>query len=66
MTTFLCACLCDQDDGVYLVEPPAFLIKNGFVPSGVCWKLKKALYGLCQAPKRLQHDIDATLGEQAI
>ena len=31
MTAFLYACLDDALDGVYLIEPPAFLVTNGVI-----------------------------------
>ena len=51
MTAFLYATLDDIEDGIYLVEPPAYLVKHGYIPKGILWKLKKALYGLRKAPK---------------
>ena len=41
MTAFLYAVLDDIKDGIYLVDPPAYLVKHGYVPKGVLWKLKK-------------------------
>ena len=51
ITAFLYSTLHDIDDGIYLIEPPAYLVKHGYIPKGVLWKLKKALYGLRKAPK---------------
>ena len=48
-------------DGVYLVEPPAYLFRNGFAPARVYWKLKKALYGLRQVPEKWQQRMDKTV-----
>ena len=51
-TAFLYAELDDEEDGIFLVQPPAILVRMNLVKPGVLWKLKKALYGLRCAPKK--------------
>ena len=34
----------------YAVQPPRFLIEQGYVPEGECWLVEKPLYGLRESP----------------
>ena len=61
ITAFLYAALYDIEDGIYLVEPPAYLVKHGYIPKGILLKLKKALYVLRKAPKKWQQGRDCKL-----
>ena len=51
-TAFLNAELNDNEDGIYLVTPPKFLVDLGIEEEHVVWKLNNALYGLKRAPKK--------------
>eukprot|EP00971_Amphidinium_carterae_P209692 4159607-Amphidinium_carterae.1 len=55
---FLHADLTDRD--VFLT-PPKLLAEFGVTEAGRCWKLKKALYGLKEAPRLWQSRRDADL-----
>ena len=50
-TAFLNALLSDEDDGIYIVKPPNFLVKLGIEEEGIYWKLTKAMNGLRKARK---------------
>ena len=43
ITAFVYSILSDIDDGIYLIEPPAYLVKHGYVPKGVRWNLKTVI-----------------------
>ena len=61
ITAFLYAALDDAEDGIYLVQPPEFLVKQGYIRRGVLWKLKKALCGLRKTPTMWQDERDKQL-----
>jgi hypothetical protein len=48
----------DLSEEVYVQQPPGFVVKNG---SGMVLRLKKALYGLRQAPRAWNARLDKEL-----
>ena len=65
-TAFLNALLDDDEDGVYLVAPPKFIINLGLEQEGILWKLEHALYGLKRAPKKWEKTRDTWLSQLII
>ena len=53
ITAFLYATLDDIEDGIYLVEPPAYLVKHGYIPKGILWKLKKGTLWIEESSKEM-------------
>eukprot|EP00971_Amphidinium_carterae_P328129 6459857-Amphidinium_carterae.1 len=53
----------DLPDREVFLSPPKLLSEFGVIASGECWKLKKALYGLKEAPRLWQSRRDADLAE---
>ena len=58
-TAFLNAYLDDED--IVVVRPPTVFLTAGAVPEGALWLVKKALYGLRQAPGCWQRHRDHKL-----
>ena len=65
-TAFLHAELCDEEDGVYIVTPPAIAVRHGLIKPGTVWKLKKVLYGLRSGPKKWGEHRDQQLREAEV
>ena len=42
----------DEEDGIYIIKPPSFLIEFGLEEPDIYWKLKKAMHGLRKAPHK--------------
>ena len=60
-TAFLNAHLVDQEDGVYTVKPPQYLVELGLEEPNTYWKLIRAMYGLRKAPKKWEDTRNAGL-----
>ena len=58
---FLNAHLVDQEDGIYIVKPPQYMVELGLEDSAVYWKLNRAMYGLRKAPKKWEETRNAGL-----
>ena len=60
-TAFLNAHLVDNEDGIYIVKPPQYLVELGLEESNIYWKLDRAMYGLRKAPKKWEETRNAGL-----
>ena len=58
---FLNAHLVDQEDGIYIVKPPQYLVELGIEEPNIYWKLNRAMYGLRKAPKKWEETRNAGL-----
>ena len=50
-----------HDDDIVLVTPPPILVKMDIVKPDTVWHVKKAIYGLREAPRRWQQERDKKL-----
>ena len=65
-TAFLNAHLDDQEDGVYIVKPPQYLVELGLEDPKTYWKLNRAMYGLRKAPKKWEETRNAGLKDLVV
>ena len=65
-TAFLNAHLVDEEDGVYIVKPPQYLVEIGLEEANIYWKLDRAMYGLRKAPKKWEETRNAGLKELTV